>query len=139
MLSRVLRTVSGTLVARVRSAAGRYGSRPWSGDAGAGSLTSNRLRSGLDGPIPVSITWWVRGGAVLRRSGCPRARRPIATHFRDVCEYVIRTHRRFPAHTDAIHVPGIRLQTRHVERGYYERFFVNGPTDTQRRHAELWD
>ncbi|MGW3118789.1 hypothetical protein ACWDBW_16890 [Streptomyces sp. NPDC001107] len=58
---------------------------------------------------------------------------------RDICEYVIRTHRRFPAHTDAIHVPGIWLQTHHVEREYYERFFVNGLTDTHRRHAELWD
>jgi len=58
---------------------------------------------------------------------------------RDICEYVIRTHRRFPAHTDAIHVPGIWLQTHHVEREYYERFFVNGLTEVHRRHAELWD
>lgn len=58
---------------------------------------------------------------------------------RDICEYVIRTHRRFPAHTDAIHVPGIWLQAHHVEREYYERFFVNGLTDAHRRHAELWD
>ncbi|MFI6654070.1 hypothetical protein ACIBL8_00940 [Streptomyces sp. NPDC050523] len=58
---------------------------------------------------------------------------------RDICEYVIRTHRRFPAHTDAIHVPGIWLQTHHVEREYYERFFVHGLTETHRRHAELWD
>jgi len=58
---------------------------------------------------------------------------------RDICEYVIRTHRRFPAHTDAIHVPGIWLQAHHVEGEYYERFFVNGLTDTHRRHAELWD
>ncbi|MFI6560510.1 hypothetical protein [Streptomyces sp. NPDC050534] len=58
---------------------------------------------------------------------------------RDICEYVIRTHRRFPAHTDAIHVPGIWLQTHHVEREYYERYFVHGLTETHRRHAELWD
>ncbi|MFJ9538512.1 hypothetical protein ACIRPX_14735 [Streptomyces sp. NPDC101225] len=58
---------------------------------------------------------------------------------RDICEYVIRTHRRFPAHTDAIHVPGIWLQAHHVEREYYERFFVHGLTETHRRHAELWD
>ncbi|MGW2517544.1 hypothetical protein ACWC09_11085 [Streptomyces sp. NPDC001617] len=58
---------------------------------------------------------------------------------RDICEYVIRTHRRFPAHTDAIHVPGIWLQMHHVEREYYERFFVNGLTEVHRRHAELWD
>ncbi|WP_330308777.1 MULTISPECIES: hypothetical protein [unclassified Streptomyces] len=58
---------------------------------------------------------------------------------RDICEYIIGTHRRFPAHTDAIHVPGIWLQTHHVESEYYDRFFVNGLTPAHRRHAELWD
>ncbi|GAA3823096.1 hypothetical protein ACFS5L_09485 [Streptomyces phyllanthi] len=58
---------------------------------------------------------------------------------RDVCEYVLRTHRRFPAHTDAIHVPGVWLQAHHVETEYYERHFVNGLTDAHRGHAEVWD
>ncbi|MHC3468981.1 hypothetical protein ACYF6T_09725 [Streptomyces sp. 7R007] len=58
---------------------------------------------------------------------------------RDVCAYILRTHRRFPAHTDAIHVPGIWLQAHHVEQEYYERFFVNGLTETHRRHARVWD
>ncbi|AZP21501.1 hypothetical protein EJC51_38735 [Streptomyces aquilus] len=57
---------------------------------------------------------------------------------RDICAYVLRTHRRFPAHTDAIHVPGVWLQAHHVEREYYERFFVHGLTATHRRHAEVW-
>ncbi|WP_369250485.1 hypothetical protein [Streptomyces sp. R41] len=58
---------------------------------------------------------------------------------RDICEYILRTHRRFPAHTDAIHVPGIWLQAHHVESEYYDRFFVNGLTPAHRGHAELWD
>jgi nitroreductase len=58
---------------------------------------------------------------------------------RDVCEYIITTHRRFPAHTDAIHVPGIWLQAHHVEGEYYDRFFTGGLTAAHRRHAELWD
>ncbi|MBB5809498.1 hypothetical protein HNR72_000526 [Streptomyces collinus] len=33
----------------------RHGSCPWSGSAGAGSLTPESLRSGLDGPMPVHI------------------------------------------------------------------------------------
>jgi hypothetical protein len=57
---------------------------------------------------------------------------------RDVCEYVMRTHRRFPAHTDAIHVPGVWLQAHHVESEYYERYFVNGLTKAHRRHARVW-
>ncbi|MBA2810305.1 hypothetical protein E0500_023660 [Streptomyces sp. KM273126] len=58
---------------------------------------------------------------------------------RDICEYVLRTHGRFPAHTDAIHVPGVWLQAHHVETEYYERYFANGLTDAHRRHRGVWD
>lgn len=58
---------------------------------------------------------------------------------RDICEYIWRTHRRFPAHTDAIHVPGVWLQAHHVETEYYERYFTNGLTDAHRGHGEVWD
>ncbi|MFH8563502.1 hypothetical protein [Streptomyces sp. NPDC017988] len=58
---------------------------------------------------------------------------------RDICAYILRTHGRFPAHTDAIHVPGVWLQVHHVEEEYYERFFTNGLTDAHRRHGALWD
>ncbi|MEV0829755.1 hypothetical protein [Nonomuraea rubra] len=57
---------------------------------------------------------------------------------RDVCVYIHRTHGRFPAHADAIHVPGIWLQVHHVETEYYERFFANGMTDAHQRHAARW-
>src|SRR5262245_48024529 len=55
MLSRTPRTVLGVLVHRVRSASGAHGSCPWSGDAGAVSLTPWGARSGLNGPMPASI------------------------------------------------------------------------------------
>ncbi|AQZ65854.1 unnamed protein product [[Actinomadura] parvosata subsp. kistnae] len=57
---------------------------------------------------------------------------------RDVCVYIHETHGRFPAHADAIHVPGIWLQTHHVETEYYERFFADGTTDAHRRHDARW-
>jgi hypothetical protein len=55
MLSRVPRTVLGTLVSRVRSVSGRHGSCPWSGYAGAGFLTPRSSPVGLDGPMPLHI------------------------------------------------------------------------------------
>jgi hypothetical protein len=58
---------------------------------------------------------------------------------RDVCEYIFATHGRFPAHTDAIHVPAVWLQVHHLEVEYYDRFFTNGVTEAHRRHAERWD
>ena len=57
---------------------------------------------------------------------------------RDVCTYIYETHGRFPAHTEAIHVPGAWLQAHHVEEGYYERFFRNGLTDAHRAHDATW-
>ena len=61
LLSRVPRTVLGTLVARFRSTARRRASGARSGNVGAGFLTPPGLRSGLGGPMPRTITLVVRG------------------------------------------------------------------------------
>jgi hypothetical protein len=57
---------------------------------------------------------------------------------KDICTYIYETHGRFPAHCDAIHVPGVWLQAHHVEIEYYERFFRNGLTDAHREHGSRW-
>ncbi|HEX6374514.1 MAG TPA: hypothetical protein VFZ91_02225 [Allosphingosinicella sp.] len=57
---------------------------------------------------------------------------------RDICTYIYETHGRFPAHTDAIHVPGIWLQVHNVELEYYDRFFRNGTTSAHRDHDRNW-
>ncbi|SCB42924.1 hypothetical protein [Rhizobium lusitanum] len=57
---------------------------------------------------------------------------------RDICTYIYETHGRFPAHCDAIHVPGVWLQAHHVELGYYDRYFKNGLTDAHRSHRQDW-
>lgn len=62
----------------------------------------------------------------------------VVACVRDVCNYIHDTHGRFPAHCEAIHAPGIWLQTHHVEREYYDRFFRNALTDAHRRHDEVW-
>ena len=57
---------------------------------------------------------------------------------RDVCNYVYDTHGRFPAHTEAIHVPGAWIQVHHVDRTYYETHFHGGLTEAHRAHDDLW-
>lgn len=57
---------------------------------------------------------------------------------RDVAEYIHDTHGRFPAHCEAIHVPGVWLQVHHPEIPYYDRFFHDALTPAQRRHDALW-
>jgi hypothetical protein len=61
MLSRVPRTVLGTLAARVRAVSGTHGSCPWPGTAGAGFLTLRGRRAGLGGPMPLPIALVGRG------------------------------------------------------------------------------
>jgi hypothetical protein len=57
---------------------------------------------------------------------------------KDVCTYIYKTHGRFPAHVDAIYVPGVWLQVHHLDLDYYDKLFNGGYTDTHRRHQELW-
>jgi hypothetical protein len=56
----------------------------------------------------------------------------------DICTYIYETHGRFPAHCEAVHVPGVWLQAHHIDEPYYERFFSNGMTDAHRSHDQLW-
>lgn len=55
-----------------------------------------------------------------------------------VCEYIHKSHGRFPAHVDAIHVPGVWLQVHHIDAAYYERFFQTPLTPAQLRHGGTW-
>ena len=57
---------------------------------------------------------------------------------RDICQYIYDTHGRFPAHVDAIHVPGVWIQLHHPDIEYYDRFFRDGVTDVHRHHDDDW-
>jgi hypothetical protein len=57
---------------------------------------------------------------------------------RDICTYIYDTHGRFPAHVDAIHVPGVWLQVHHADLEYYDKYFQNGLTDAHRNHDAHW-
>jgi hypothetical protein len=56
----------------------------------------------------------------------------------DICTYIYKTHGRFPAHVDAIHVPGVWLQAHHLDLKYYDELFKGGYTQTQAEHQRLW-
>jgi hypothetical protein len=56
----------------------------------------------------------------------------------DICQYIYDTHGRFPAHVDAIHVPGVWIQVHHPDIEYYDRFFQNALTDAHRNHDGHW-
>jgi hypothetical protein len=82
---------------------------------------------------------------IFKNDGCDRYLREVP-HYRpevidcakDVCNYIYRTHGRFPAHVDAIYVPGVWIQVHHLDLHYYDQLFKDGYTETQARHQELW-
>jgi hypothetical protein len=57
---------------------------------------------------------------------------------KDVCNYIHKTHGRFPAHVDAMFVPGVWLQAHHLDLRYYDELYGSGYTETQARHQERW-
>ena len=47
-------------------------------------------------------------------------------YVKEICRYIVDTYGRFPAHSDAFHLPGIWVQFSHLEIEYYERFAAPG-------------
>lgn len=62
----------------------------------------------------------------------------VIEYVKDVCAYIHETHGRFPAHVDAMYVPGVWLQVHHLDLYYYDKLFKGGYTDTHRQHQERW-
>jgi hypothetical protein len=59
-------------------------------------------------------------------------------YVKDICNYIYDTYGRFPAHVDALHLPGVQVQFSHVELEYYQKYFRPEQYERQSRHDELW-
>jgi hypothetical protein len=57
---------------------------------------------------------------------------------KDICNYIHDTYDRFPAHVEAMYVPGIWVQALHPDFGYYDRFYNGTLSETQFEHERLW-
>lgn len=68
----------------------------------------------------------------------PKYTQNVIDCTKDVCKYIYNTHGRFPAHVDAMYVPGIWLQAHHIDTNYYDFLFRNGYADSQHEHQALW-
>jgi hypothetical protein len=65
---------------------------------------------------------------------------PAAVAYtKEICRYLVETYGRFPAHTDAMHVPGIWVQFSHLEIEYYERFGDPAHARRQAEGKEIWN
>jgi hypothetical protein len=68
----------------------------------------------------------------------PHYEEDVVACVKDICTYIYERHGRFPAHVDAIYLPGLWLQAHHLDLDYYDQLFTQGYTETHRRHQELW-
>ncbi|MCX6126504.1 MAG: hypothetical protein NTV34_17350, partial [Proteobacteria bacterium] len=68
----------------------------------------------------------------------PRYTKEVVDCAKDICRYIFDTHGRFPAHVDAIHMPGIWIQAQHLDLEYYDKFFQGAVSETHRQHDSLW-
>jgi len=68
----------------------------------------------------------------------PAYNKDVIECAKGICEYIFKTHRRFPAHCDAIDVPGVWLQVHSVNVEYYEQLFRDPITEAQRNHDAWW-
>jgi hypothetical protein len=57
---------------------------------------------------------------------------------KDICTYIYETYGRFPAHVDAMHVPGVWVQAHHLDLHYYDELYVGGYSSSQARHQHVW-
>lgn len=57
---------------------------------------------------------------------------------KDIVTYIFKRHGRFPAHVDAIYVPGIWLQAHHIDTDYYDKLFPRGYSESHDQHDARW-
>jgi len=57
---------------------------------------------------------------------------------KDVCNYIYDTYGRFPAHVDAMYVPGVWVQAHHLDLDYYDQLFRDGYGESQAQHQARW-
>jgi hypothetical protein len=60
-------------------------------------------------------------------------------YTKEICNYIVDTYGRFPAHTDAWAMPGTWVQVCHVELEYYEKYFAPSTYQRQSAHARIWN
>ncbi len=73
----------------------------------------------------------------MKNAGHPP--REAVEYTKEICRYLVDTYGRFPAHTDAFHLPGVSVQFSHLELEYYERFGSPAHTRRQAEGKEIWN
>ena len=73
----------------------------------------------------------------MKAAGHPPAE--AIEYTKEICRYIVETYGRFPAHTDAWHLPGIWVQCSHLEIEYYEQYANPQHVRRQAEGREIWN
>lgn len=68
----------------------------------------------------------------------PHYSKEVIACTKDICNYIYETYGRFPAHVDAMFVPGVWVQAHHLDLDYYDQFYQEGYSETQANHQNIW-
>ena len=67
-----------------------------------------------------------------------RPKSDVVEYTKEICNYIYNTYGRFPAHSNAFHLPGVWLQFSHLELEFYDKYFDAELYSRQAAHHELW-
>ena len=68
----------------------------------------------------------------------PHVEPEVVEVVRAICRYIWKTYGRFPAHCHAIDSSGVWMQCHHIDPEFYDRYFIEGHSQTQAGHAQAW-
>lgn len=71
-------------------------------------------------------------------SQVPHFSADVVACCKDICNYIYDTYGRFPAHVDAMYVPGVQVQAHHLDLAYYDKLYTQGYSSTQAQHQANW-
>jgi hypothetical protein len=77
------------------------------------------------------------GDAYLKMAAKRPSNEAVA-YTKEICHYIYDTYGRFPAHTNAFHLPGVWLQFSHLEMEFYDKYFNRDLYRRQAAHHEMW-
>jgi hypothetical protein len=78
------------------------------------------------------------GDDYLKMAARPPSPDAVA-YTKEICNYIYDTYGRFPAHTNAFHLPGVWLQFSHLELEFYDKYFDRALYHRQAAHNDIWD
>jgi hypothetical protein len=108
-------------------------------DAAVDKVIEEKLRGPYGSPEVFGQSYRDRADAARYLDRAQPHPPEAVAYTKEICRYLVETYGRFPAHTDAFHLPGTWVQFSHLEIEYYERFGAPGFASRAAEGRDIWD